>query len=361
MPSLHQRIDLPDSHAILIVLHILMLLVFARPAFLAACLYFLPHAIIDTSDDTGALPVPTSATTNTPVKRDWRPLLSRTVFAWTFTESSMLFVLLVCQATNTFSASQRAANFQFSLYALLVIHIILIPQSIALLVLSPTAANLLRLPRTILSSFIPVFISLILLSYIPTYTIQSDPPFLTRTLSRLIVLGTTILGLLSGFGAVTRAWDFLPSSVKQTYDVVPAEEEIHSTETSLQSVQNDLQRKQDELSRQLEAASSSTNGTSGTSASWMKRVGDTLRGGDDCAALSCASTICTQFVVASDIGNQGASNAPSSAHSHSSISTRETRFFKTSTHTSRPAGSLCWTHICGLLCVSNTHGRHCRS
>ncbi|KAJ3559047.1 hypothetical protein NP233_g11360 [Leucocoprinus birnbaumii] len=260
------------------------ILVLARPVLLAACLYLLPHAILEQNVDStnGVLPTPTSATMNKGVvRRDWRPMLSRTIFAWTFTESSMLFILLICQATSTFNALQRAANFQFSLYALLLIHVILIPQSIALLVLSPTPANLLRSPRSILSSFIPVILSLILLSYIPSFTTETYPTFLSRTLSRLIVLGTTILGLLSGFGAVTRAWEFLPSSTKKEYDVVPTEDEIRSTETSLQSVQTDLQRKQLELSRRAESSSSPTSATGGTATSWMKRMGDTLRGGDD--------------------------------------------------------------------------------
>ncbi|KAF5347339.1 hypothetical protein D9756_009952 [Leucocoprinus leucothites] len=260
-----------------------LFLALTRPVLLAACLYLLPHAILEpTSDNAGVLPTPTSATTNKAVaKKDWRPMLARTIFAWTFTESSMLFVLLICQATSTFSSSQRAANFQFSLYALLAIHVILIPQSIALLVLSPTPANLLRSPRTILSSFIPVLLSLILLSYIPSFTTESHPPFLSRTLSRLIVLGTTILGLLSGFGAVTRAWDYLPSSTKKECNIVPTEEEIRSTETSLQSVQNDLQKKQDELARRAQGSPSPADGSASTTASWMKRMGDTLRGGDD--------------------------------------------------------------------------------
>ncbi|KXN82393.1 hypothetical protein AN958_02598 [Leucoagaricus sp. SymC.cos] len=175
-----------------------MLLLLARPILLSVCLYLLPNAIIEPTDDGAALPTPTSATTNKALYRDWRALLARTVFAWTFTESSMLFVLLICQATSTFSPSQRAENFQFSLYALLAIHIVLIPQSIALLVLSPT----------------------------------------------------------------------------------PAKEEIRSTETSLQSVQIDLVRKQEELERRTQASQLSTNEAS-TASSWMKRFGDTLRGGDD--------------------------------------------------------------------------------
>jgi hypothetical protein len=131
-----------------------------------------------------------------------------------------------------------------------------------------------------LCSFIPVILSVILLSYIPFYTDASSPAnLLSRALSRLIVPGTIVLGLLSGFGAVIRAWDFLPSSTPKDYDVVPTEEVIQLTETSLQSTLNDLVRKRDELARKAASNGDSSQQVEGTS--WMKRVGDTLRGGDD--------------------------------------------------------------------------------
>lgn len=252
-----------------LILH--MYLILARPVLFAACLKSLPN------DFTDALPTP--ASTKAGGGKDWRATLARTMFAWTFTESSMLFLLLVFQAANIASSTSRTAHFQFSLYALLVILILLIPQSITLLIVAPPSglSSLLRSPRTLLFSFIPVILSLILLSYIPFYTDAASPPnLLGRTLSRLIVLGTVILGLLSGFGAVTRAWDFLPSSTD--YDGVPTEEDIRITETSLQSTLNDLQKKRNELVAH-------TNGDS--SSSWMKRVGDTLRGGNDRASQPC--------------------------------------------------------------------------
>lgn len=271
-------------------IHMLFLLL-VRSVLFSACLYLLPNVVFSPSSNAiGVLPTTAATVTHNLAagKKDWRQMLARMVFSWTFTESSMLFILLVCQAMNTFSASQRAGNFQFSLYALLVIHIILIPQSIALLVLSPTPTNICRsAPRAVLSSFIPVILSFTLLSYIPSFTPESDPPFLSRTLSRLIALGTTILGLLSGFGAVTRAWNFLPSSLSKDYDTVLTEEEIRGTEVSLQSVWNDLQRKEDELASRDQASQSSSNigGTSSNTAVWMKLVRDTLHGGDERTSL----------------------------------------------------------------------------
>jgi hypothetical protein len=55
---------------------------------------------------------------------------------------------------------------------------------------------------------LPVALYLFLLSYIPLPTALSsvDPP--TAILTRLIVIGTVVLGMLSGFGAISNAWEF---------------------------------------------------------------------------------------------------------------------------------------------------------
>jgi hypothetical protein len=258
-----------------------MLLLLARPVLAALCLKSLPRALIEPADDAGALPMPAS-TRPAATGRDWRAMLARTIFAWTFTESSMLFLLLLLQATDVSTSESRAAHFQFSLYALLVVNIILIPQAITLVVFAPASgvASLIRSPRTICFSLISVMLSLALMSYIPFYTDASSPAnLLGRSLSRLLVLGTIVLGLLSGFGAVMRAWDFLPASPKHDHDAVPTEEDIQLTEMGLQSTLVDLERKRSE-----QAKRAAPNGDQG--ASWMKRVGDTLRGGDDCTSVS---------------------------------------------------------------------------
>lgn len=252
-----------------------MSLFLARPVLVLACLKFLPNVILDAADDAHSLPDP-NLVTPAKKKKDWRLTLARAIFAWTLTECTMLFVLLILQATNTFSAGTRAAHFQLSLYALLVILIVLIPQSITLLVFSPPSSLSVR---TLLLSFIPVIISLALLSYIPI-SIQTDETLLTRTLSRLIVLGTIILGLLSGFGAMTRAWAFLPSSNKK-HEIVPTEEDIRATGASLQSVQADIAQKQDLLARRKQDSPASVSG-SAAAMGWFKRLGDNLRAGDDC-------------------------------------------------------------------------------
>jgi hypothetical protein len=70
-----------------------------------------------------------------------------------------------------------------------------------------------------------------------------------------------------------------PASPKHNHDAVPPEEDIWLTEMSAQSTLVDLERKRSEQARRA-----APNGDQG--ASWMKRVGDTLRGGDDCTSVS---------------------------------------------------------------------------
>jgi hypothetical protein len=66
------------------------------------------------------------------------------------------------------------------------------------------------LPR-ILFSMCTVGLYLFALSCIPLPTALSTSDRMTATLSRLLVVGTTILGLLAGFGAASSSWDFIPS------------------------------------------------------------------------------------------------------------------------------------------------------
>jgi hypothetical protein len=59
-------------------------------------------------------------------------------------------------------------------------------------------------------SLVPVVLYLFALSYIPLPEALSSSDIMTAALSRLIVLGTIILGLLSGFGAISSSWQYLP-------------------------------------------------------------------------------------------------------------------------------------------------------
>ena len=57
---------------------------------------------------------------------------------------------------------------------------------------------------------IPNFLFLLALSYVPLPAGMPAHNVLASTLSRLTVIGTVILGALSGFGAIDTAWGFFP-------------------------------------------------------------------------------------------------------------------------------------------------------
>ena len=57
---------------------------------------------------------------------------------------------------------------------------------------------------------IPNFLFLLALSYVPLPKDMPTHNIMAATLSRLTVIGTVILGGLSGFGAIDTAWDFFP-------------------------------------------------------------------------------------------------------------------------------------------------------
>ena len=57
---------------------------------------------------------------------------------------------------------------------------------------------------------IPNFLFLLALSYVPLPAGMPAHSVAAAALSRLTVIGTVILGALSGFGAIDTAWDFFP-------------------------------------------------------------------------------------------------------------------------------------------------------
>lgn len=80
-----------------------------------------------------------------------------------------------------------------------------------------------------------------------------------------------ILGILSGFGAVSSAWRFLPF-VSRNWSV-PTDQDVDASQYALSSIRNDLSDRRLEVERR-----------SGTAAegSWLSRVGSSFRGGDSC-------------------------------------------------------------------------------
>ena len=76
----------------------------------------------------------------------------------------------------------------------------------------PTKSKKHLLPR--LLYLLPTFLYLFLFSHIPLppalQSHNTSPDMMTAALARLIVVGTIILGLLSGFGAISNSWAYIP-------------------------------------------------------------------------------------------------------------------------------------------------------
>ncbi|KAF9559011.1 hypothetical protein CPC08DRAFT_709138 [Agrocybe pediades] len=202
--------------------------------------------------------------------------VSRVIFSWCFAESCLLFVLLMLQGLGVFSPSTRLINWRISLSILMACILVAIPLSVSLLLALRTFDRFTALlrPRVIFLSFLPVFLYLFIFSHIPLPSSieASNLDWTEATLSRLIILGTIVLGLLSGFGAVSSSWQYLPFG--KTNESVPTERDIDTAQYALTSIRNDMRE------RQSEAARRAGNSPSGD-ASWFSRVGASFRGGGD--------------------------------------------------------------------------------
>ncbi|KAJ7123701.1 Abscisic acid G-protein coupled receptor-domain-containing protein [Mycena epipterygia] len=195
--------------------------------------------------------------------------LSSNIFAGCFSESCLLFLLLILQGLSIFSPSTRLFNWRLSLFLLLTCILVLIPFLLSLLfTVGPDSAPHIRstLPRIVFST-ISVALYLLALSWIPLPDALSASDRMTATLSRLVVLGTIVLGVLAGFGAVSSSWEFIPSKKTIT---TPTEQDIVSAEYALSSIRDDLERRQAEAARR--AAAQQAEGT------WISRVMPSFRG-----------------------------------------------------------------------------------
>lgn len=97
--------------------------------------------------------------------------------------------------------------------------------------------------------------------------------FSVRIISRLIVVGTSILGILSGFGAVNNAWNHFPRLSKKEMSVYtqfifdvrltshslrrsrkkPTQEEVSVAEEGLRRIRDDLLKRRQELEKLQES------------------------------------------------------------------------------------------------------------
>ncbi|KAJ3829297.1 G protein-coupled receptor 89 [Lentinula raphanica] len=219
--------------------------------------------------------------------------VSRTVFSGSFSESCILFVLLMCQGVRLFDPETRLLHWKFSLFNLLLTILVLDPLILSILITTSSQKTTRNLPYTrILLSFIPVTLSLFAISRIPLpQVLRNDPniDLITSSLARLLVVGTIILGLLSGFGAVSSSWAYLPSCISSSStrgDGVPSDRDVEQAQRALERVTDDLRIRKRQVEAKLNATSSSDGGAPvGAGASWYSRIVPNLRGNDDEAEL----------------------------------------------------------------------------
>ncbi|KAF8637139.1 hypothetical protein AX17_003043 [Amanita inopinata Kibby_2008] len=118
----------------------------------------------------------------------------------------------------------------------------------------------------VILSFIPVTLFLFALSRVPLPGGFTPPDIMTDALSRLIILGTIILGVLSGFGAISNSWGFIPFLTSSR--PILTEQQIASAQYSLSSIRNDLSDRRATAERSEDPS---------TDRSWLSRVGANFR------------------------------------------------------------------------------------
>ncbi|KAI0944771.1 hypothetical protein AcW1_002401 [Taiwanofungus camphoratus] len=149
-------------------------------------------------------------------------------------------------------ARTRLLNWNISLSLLLTAILVLIPLSYSLVLSDSSPAvgtEVLQRPSSIrlLLNIAPVGLFLFLLSFIPLPSALPSSNIIVTALSRLTVLGTIILGALSGFGAINTAWAFFP--VFFTTQSYPTGDDVLAAERGLQRVQNDLAQRRVEIQK----------------------------------------------------------------------------------------------------------------
>ncbi|KAH8836157.1 G protein-coupled receptor 89 [Flagelloscypha sp. PMI_526] len=228
------------------------------------------------------LPTPTTAgrTPTNASKRRPTPVhstISQLVFSACFSESCTMFALLMCQAFHIFGESTRYLNWRISLYILMLLIVLLVPISLSLCITLSTSDS----PRNFtfvsaIFSIIPVLLYLLLLSYIPLppgLFVNNTMDFTTSLLSRLVVLGTIVLGLLSGFGAVSNSWEFIPPALRGAgKNTIPSVAQVEVAEDALDRVRGELAKKRMDIQRQAKSNSSWLSRMIGSSSSDLQEL-----------------------------------------------------------------------------------------
>ncbi|KAL0065618.1 hypothetical protein AAF712_007396 [Marasmius tenuissimus] len=186
----------------------------------------------------------------------------------------------MAQGVEMFEPQTRLTNWKFSISFLLVAVLILTPLFVSLVISlasetgSETSASE-RRPKRIFTprfflNFLPLLIYLYFLSLVPIPSGLTNSDLFSVTLARLIVLGTIILGLLSGVGAIAALEEYL--GLFRRNKTEPTTRDIESAERALEKVREDLRGRREEARRA---------GETPTTSSWMSRVVPKFTGGDD--------------------------------------------------------------------------------
>ncbi|KAH9175742.1 Abscisic acid G-protein coupled receptor-domain-containing protein [Lactarius sanguifluus] len=272
------------------------LLVLTRLGLFATCRRFIDRSLYDELKqisqsspadvpvelDTLPQPTATQASGRTTSGNSFNSLLSKSLFSLCFSESCTLFLLLMCQALDVFNTRTRLLNFQISLYTLLLNIIMLIPVSLCVVSTAPlNSASHSFSRRRILVVLAPLFVYFLLLSYVPLPGVLLSEENRTFTLvtARYNVLGTVILGSLSGFGSVTTAWGYFPLSCGKNRKT-PTQAEVDRVEQSLIRIRANLASKRKELTLLKGREASQTEGAQ-KSTSWLSRVTPNFRGDNE--------------------------------------------------------------------------------
>ncbi|KAL5478766.1 hypothetical protein ACEPAI_2043 [Sanghuangporus weigelae] len=189
----------------------------------------------------------------------------------------------MCQEVHIFDPRSRMLNWRLSLFVLLLVILFFIPLSLNYLLTYQSPLGRLSRNRSVstrvMMALIPYVVYLFAFTLIPLPESLSNAnsEITTQTLSRLIVLGTFIMGLLSGFGAARNSWDYLPVLSKSRRRT-PSEQEIRTAEEALERIRNDLVvRKVDERRLQSTKTSEPT--------SWMSRVASSITGNSELTSV----------------------------------------------------------------------------
>ncbi|VDB92246.1 unnamed protein product [Peniophora sp. CBMAI 1063] len=231
----------------------------------------------DTPDDDielDALPAPSSAPARSTAQTSHSRNLSiaNIAFSLCFSESCMLFHLLMAQAVDLYHPGSRMLHWLISLFILLSLLLAVIPISLSLVTTSSLFFQCLPGPSRIL----PLVVYFILLSYVPLPDALSESvsqTWMGTTFARLVLLGVVLLGGLSGYGSVTTAWGYFP------FICGPRQKRV--SEAQLLASQESHARIVEELRRKREAVAAQERAQEGKQQSWMAR---TFRG-DELSAL----------------------------------------------------------------------------